>query len=196
MLDLNKGVVLDLNKTKEGLKRIDVGLNWGQISRGGFMGFFGSKESVDLDASAIMYDDKGNHIETIYYGNKRSDGVKHSGDDRSGDAFADDKDNETITFELDKLNPKVAKIALVLVSFSGQEFSILPYAGLRIYDTTKNKEILGSANVSADEQYRNKCSMIFGILSKESGTWEYKSVNEGTEFKSLERLVSASKQYL
>lgn len=75
---------------------------------------------MDLDASCAEFDASGNVIDQVWFGHlKSNDGaIKHSGDDLTGDTDDDDGwDNEVITVNLTKLNPKVEKIAFVLNSF-------------------------------------------------------------------------------
>ncbi len=80
ILDLQKGMSLNLSKIESNLTEICIGVNWGMISHkvlktfkeGSFLGFGGTKvekeviekESVDLDASAILYDSNNQVIES------------------------------------------------------------------------------------------------------------------------------------
>lgn len=181
VLDLTKGMTLDLTKidNASGLTDVAVGVNWGMISKGGFFGFGADKQNVDLDLSAIMYDSDGKHVETVYYGNLSAKGVRHSGDDLTGDAEADDKDNEVITVKLPDTQPRVTKIVFVLVSFRGQDFGDLPYAGINLYNTTSGKVKLANTNVdiAKDSKYKGKVSMVFAALERKAN-WEYRIIAE------------------
>lgn len=194
VLNLDKGMTLDLTKIENasGLTDVAVGVNWGMIKKGGLFGFGSSSEAVDLDLSAILYDTEGKKINTVYYGNLSSKGVRHSGDDRSGDAEADDKDNETITVKLADAAGAVAKIVFVLVSFKGQDFGDLPYAGINLYNISSGKVKLANSNIdiSKDHKYKGKVSMIFAALEKKSNTWEYRVIAEPTDKRSLGDLES------
>jgi stress response protein SCP2 len=57
--------------------------------------------------------------------------VKHSGDEREGDAFGDD---EKIHFSLPKVPDHVAYIGLVVNSFSGQELDDVSRASCHLFD--------------------------------------------------------------
>lgn len=193
-LNLDKGMTLDLTKIENasGLTDVAVGVNWGMIKKGGLFGFGSSSEAVDLDLSAILYDSEGKKVDTIYYGHLSGKGVRHSGDDRSGDAEADDKDNETITVKLADTAPAVAKIVFVLVSFRGQDFGDLPYAGINLYNISSGKQIkLANSNIdiSKDHKYRGKVSMVFAALEKSVNGWEYRVIAEPTDKKTLADLV-------
>lgn len=193
ILNLDKGMTLDLTKIENasGLTDVAVGVNWGMIKKGGLFGFGSSSESVDLDLSAILYDSNGNKVDTIYYGNLSGRGVRHSGDDREGDSEADDKDNETITVKLADTAPAVAKIVFVLVSFRGQDFGDLPYAGINLYNISSGKVKLANSNIdiSKDAKYRGKVSMVFAALEKKANAWEYRVIAEPTDKKTLSDLV-------
>lgn len=194
ILNLDKGMTLDLTKIENasGLTDVAVGVNWGMIKKGGLFGFGSSSEAVDLDLSAILYDSNGNKVDTIYYSNLSGRGVRHSGDDREGDSEADDKDNETITVKLADTAPAVAKIVFVLVSFKGQDFGDLPYAGINLYNISSGKVKLANSNfdISKDHKYNGKVSMIFAALEKKANAWEYRVIAEPTDKRTLSDLVS------
>ena len=214
VLDLQKGMTLDLTKIENasGLTDVAVGVNWGMIGGtrtvtekvGGFFGF-GAKEvqtvvrdrqeTVDLDLSALLYDKNGKLLDKIYYGNTSGKGVKHSGDDRSGDSSADDKDNETITVKLADTAPDVTKIVFVLVSFKGQDFGLLPYAGINLYNSSRGMVKLANSNIdiSKDNKFSGKVSMIFAALEKtgdSNSSWDYRMIAEPTTKRTLSDLES------
>lgn len=90
---------------------------------------FTTTEAVDLDASCAQFDAQGNIIDKVWFRHLASnDGaIKHSGDDLTGDMDGDDGlDNEVITVDLHKVNPRTDKIAFVLNSFRGQDFKLIP----------------------------------------------------------------------
>ena len=196
VLDLQKGMTLDLTKIEgaSGLTDVAVGVNWGQIKKGGLFGFGASSESVDLDLSAIMFDESGKKVNTIYYGNLSGSGVRHSGDDRSGDDEADDKDNETITVNLANVG-SATKIVFVLVSFKGQDFGLLPYAAMNLYNTSAGKIKLANStiDISKDARFKGKVSMVFATLEKINGSWSYRVIAEPTDKKDLSDLSGICK---
>lgn len=211
VLNLEKGMSLDLTKIENasGLTDVAVGVNWGMIGGkqvivekvGGFFGFGAKevekvvsspKENVDLDLSALLYDKNGGLVDKIYYGNTWGKGVKHSGDDRSGDSSRDDKDNETITVRLADTAPEVTKIVFVLVSFRGQDFGLLPYAGMNLYNISSGKTKLANSNIdiSKDNKFSGKVSMIFAALEKTTAGWDYRMIAEPTNKRTLSDLES------
>lgn len=197
VLDLTKGMTLDLTKIENasGLTDVAVGVNWGQIKKGGLFGSGSALEAVDLDLSALLYDAQGSLVDKIYYGNKSGKGVRHSGDDLTGDSSQDDKDNETITVKLAETAPNVTKIVFVLVSFKGQDFGDLPYAAMNLYNTSSGKVKLANSNIdiSKDSKYKGKVSMVFAALEKVNGSFSYRMIAEPTDKKTLGDLVSVCK---
>lgn len=194
VLDLAKGMTLDLSK-RDGLTDVAVGVNWGKIKKGGMFGFGSSSEAVDLDLSALLFDSNGRKVNTVYYGNLSAKGVQHSGDDRVGDDSADDYDNEVITINLGKTAPEVTKIVFVLVSFQGQDFGDLPYAGIQFYDISAGKDKLAKTNIDIanDSKFKGKVSMVFAAVEKINGAWQYRVIAEPTDRRNLEDLTSICK---
>ena len=157
--------------------------------------YIGSKSNCTY-TNGTLYDKNGNLLDKIYYGNTSGKGVKHSGDDRSGDSSADDKDNETITVKLADTAPDVTKIVFVLVSFKGQDFGELPYAAMNLYNTSSTRPVkLANSNIdiSKDHKFNGKVSMIFASLEKINGSWTYKVIAEPTDKRDLSDLTSICK---
>ena len=204
-LNLSKGSKFNLKKTDgSSLNNFCVGVNWGMIEKKstGFLGFGGGnlvKESVDLDASVGLFNSDGTLLDTVYYGRLNAKGVKHSGDDLTGDADGDDGlDNEIITVTLDSLSSDVSDVVVVLNSFSGQDFSKIPFASVRIYEGTPDRveTIHATFDIANSPEFSGSVSMILGIISKRSGSWEFKAVGESTSDKKLQKTLETAKKYL
>jgi tellurium resistance protein TerZ len=178
-----------------------VGVNWGAIEK---RGMFGGKkmEAVDLDASVGVFDGEGNLIEVVYFGNLASNcrGIVHSGDDLTGDVGGDDGlDNEVISVDLAKLNPKASQLAFVLNSFRGQDFKDIPYASVRIYEGTPTsvEEVFATFDIANDATFAGKISMIMGKLYKHGDSWKFNSIGQPTTDRKLEQtLHTFANQYL
>lgn len=188
MLDLVKGLQLDLSKVV-GLTKVSIGANWGKIvTDKGFLGFGGSKESVDLDISAISYDANGNYRSTVYFGNQDVPGISLDGDDQTGDDDNDELDNETITIDLSEVSSQTSTIVFSLISYKQQPFGALPYARLRLYDADKSCLATTNIDITADEKFKSKTSMVFARLDRTTEGWTYKAVCEPTEYKTITEL--------
>lgn len=140
MVSLQKGQTVSLQKAGGGtLTHVRMGLGWDAIKKKGFFG--GSKEvSVDLDASAVLYDANKQVLDQVWFQQLRSrDGaVQHTGDNRTG---AGDGDDESIVVFLDRLPAEVHTMVFLVNSFTGQGFSQIENATCRLVDETNGQEL-------------------------------------------------------
>ena len=86
-----------------------------------------NESCVDLDLSAVMYDENMNYINSLYYGNLRN-GISsyHSGDITNGGPFNGDGVAEFIDIDLNiPKSSNVRYIAFTVNSYRGQHFSAL-----------------------------------------------------------------------
>jgi tellurium resistance protein TerZ len=201
-INLTKGQKIDLRKSSgETLTNFCVGVNWGAIETKGFFGFSKNVKDVDLDLSCILINDQNQLCDHLYsplyrievlqqFGLPKgkllsSDGaLKHTGDDLAGDKGGDDGlDNEIITVDLTKIDPKVTQIFFFLNNAGNEDFSQIPYAKIRMYEGTPTKVIseFASYNVSAESQYVNKRSIIMGKLYKRNSEWKFSAIGDPTE---------------
>lgn len=199
---LEKGQRINLEKNNGSkLTNICVGVNWGAIVKKGWLGIK-TTEAVDLDASCAEFDSLGNVIDKIWFRHLESnDGaIKHSGDDLTGDTDGDDGlDNEIITVDFTRLPDKVEKIAFVLNSFKGQDFKIIPFASIRIYEGTpiKVNEIFATYDIANDPTFAGSVSMVMGIFYKRNGEWKFNAIGESTKDRNFEQTIETiKKQYL
>lgn len=200
MVNLSKGGRVNLSKDENGnsLSKVFFGVNWGAIKTGGFLGFGGSTESVDLDASVVLMDENKRKLETVYFGHKHSsDGaIHHSGDDLTGDTNGDDgMDNETIAVDLDKIRNSVHYVAFILNSFRHHKFDKIPYMGLRIYTTANNRPVtrpnetpnvlakynLDNESNDPETTFKGREGIVLGYAYRKDGEWKFKALgNTGT----------------
>lgn len=196
---LEKGQRINLEKSNGSkLTNICVGVNWGAIVKTGWFGFK-TTEAVDLDASCAEFDASGNIIDQVWFRHlKSNDGaIKHSGDDLTGDTDGDDGlDNEVITVDLTKLNPRVEKIAFVLNSFRGHDFKTIPFASIRIYEGTPTsvKEIFATYDIANDPTFAGNVSMVMGVFYKRNGEWKFSAIGEPTKDRTFEQTLETVKQ--
>jgi len=191
---LSKGARLSLEKPREPLENICVGVSWGAIT---YRNFLGMKriEPVDLDLAVALYHKDGSLIETVYYDKPVSqDGaIVHSGDDETGDLDRDgaDHDNEVVTIELQKIRQQVAHLVFILHSFQWHAFDEIPYVRVRIYEGTPGKveRMLLRFDVENDESFAGKVSMILGKVyrarTEEGIVWRFHGIGEATEDREL-----------
>ena len=166
---------------------------------------------LDLDLSCLMVDANGQLVDTLYsplyngriypanfsklisglpMGNDWSkDGsMYHTPDDTEGDKGGDDGlDNEIVTVDLEKVNPKIDQIFFFLDIFSpkGVDFLKIPYAAIRMceYEGTQ-KEVRRVTNefaqydVAKEEQFSGKNALILGKLYRHNGDWKFAAIGD------------------
>lgn len=202
-INLQKGQRIDLRKSGgDTLTEFCVGVNWGAIEKkGGFLGFGKSVTQVDLDLSCVMIDSAGQVSDHLYSPDykpdflakfglppgkllSRNNALRHSGDDRAGDSGGDDGlDNEVITVNLTAVEPNISQIFFFLNNVGQEDFSMIPYAKIRMYEgtPTKVKEVFADYNVSAEGQYAGKKALIMGKLYRKDNEWKFNAIGDPTE---------------
>ncbi|MFN2518168.1 MAG: TerD family protein [Jatrophihabitantaceae bacterium] len=138
-VSLSKGQQVSLTKAGGGtLSKVRMGLGWDAVRK---KGLFGSRaQSIDLDASALLFDASGGLLDQVWFQQLTSkDGsVQHTGDNRTG---AGDGDDESIRVDLSRVPPTVATLVFTVNSFTGQDFSQIENAFCRLIDESNEAEI-------------------------------------------------------
>lgn len=198
MINLTKNARISLEKNGTELKEITIGLDWGTIKQKTFFGLLTESEAVDLDGSVSTFDSSKNEIETIYYGNLISNdkAIRHSGDDRVGDTSADEKDNEVISIDLEKIDAKVKTIFFYLNSYKQQDFSTIPYSKIRILEGKQYnpKQVFATFNLSSDSAYKGFVSMVMGKLMRVGNRWEFTAIGDAIRAKDITQTIEEIQQ--
>lgn len=147
---MEKAGVVDLPRTQD-LGVVCAGLGWDT-----------SSGKVDLDVSAVLLDAAGGHVDTVFFGNLKSNGLQHSGDNLTGEGSGDD---EVITINLAHVSPQVYQVALVInIYTNGRTFAEVAQPYCRI--TTADGEELCRYSLS-DAGREN--GLIIARLFREPG---------------------------
>jgi tellurium resistance protein TerZ len=138
-VNMSKGQKVSLTKRGGGsLSVVRMGLGWDAVKK---RGLFGKKsQTIDLDASALLFDAGGSLVDAVWFRQLQSkDGsVRHTGDNLTGEGEGDD---ESIVVDLGKLSPAVTQIVFTVNSFTGQDFTQIENAFCRLVDETSNEEL-------------------------------------------------------
>jgi len=182
-VNLVKGQKISLKKDDgSALNSFCVGANWGAIEK---KGFFGTKKvAVDLDLSAALFDSNKNLAGVVYFGELQAPGIKHSGDDLTGDVDGDDGlDNEVIEVNLSQIPANIEQVVFILNSYKGQDFATIPFASIRLYEGTPDRvnNVVATYNVANDPKFANHVSMILGKLYKRNGEWKFSAIGDATQ---------------
>lgn len=170
-INLKKGQKIDI-----GLSKITVGLGWDPNE--------GTGHDFDLDASAIMINDKRKLLSEshfIFYNNLKSpDGsLEHTGDDPDGKS-SDGADDEAIKIDLNKVSKETQEILFVVTieDFQArkQNFGQVRNSYIRIVDDLNGVEI---AKYELDEDFSIETGVEFGRLYKRNGNWKFEASGIG-----------------
>ncbi|HEV7192354.1 MAG TPA: TerD family protein [Jatrophihabitantaceae bacterium] len=138
-VSLSKGQRVSLTKDGGGaLHQVRMGLGWDAMRK---RGMFGSRaQSIDLDASALLFDAGGALVDQVWFQEltSRDGSVQHTGDNLTG---AGEGDDESIRVYLPGVPPPVTTIVFTVNSFTGQDFSQIENAFCRLIDETTETEI-------------------------------------------------------
>lgn len=195
-VSLSKGQKISLDKEAgTGLKEVIMGLGWDakKSGGGGFLGGLfggGGGGDIDLDASCVLFDDKGEMVDTVWFRQLRSrDGsITHTGDNRTG---AGEGDDEQIIVDLSAVPQTVKTLVFTVNSFTGQTFSQVDNAFCRIVDRKTDKEV-AKYNLSVQGDHT---AQVMAKLYRENGAWQMQAIGEnarGRTFKDLMPVLQSS----
>lgn len=171
MINLQKGQRIEI-----GLSKVGVGLGWDPNESTGF--------DFDLDASAFMLGRNKKLPQDeyfVFYNNLLSpDGaVESSGDDLTG-GNSDGGDDETLTVDLTKVDPRIEEIIFTVTIHEAvarkQNFGQVHNSYIRIYNAATNEEI---ARYDLDEDFSIETAVEFGRLYKRGSEWKFEAMGVG-----------------
>jgi tellurium resistance protein TerZ len=181
--NLNKGQTVSLTKGGGGtLTKVRMGLGWDAMKKKGMFG--GMKEqSVDLDASCLMFDASGELVDQVWFQQLTSkDGaVRHTGDNLTGRGEGDD---ESIVVDLTALPGSVSTLVFTVNSFTGQNFSQIENAFCRLVDETNQAE-LAKFELTGSGTHN---AQVMAKVSRDGGGWSMTAIGaiaNGRTFKDL-----------
>jgi tellurium resistance protein TerZ len=190
-VNMTKGQKVSLAKRDGGsLSLVRMGLGWDAVKK---RGLFGSKsQSIDLDASALLFDAGGNLVDAVWFRQLRSqDGsVQHTGDSLTG---AGEGDDEAILVDLTRLSPAVTQIVFVVNSFTGQDFSQIENAFCRLVDETTNDEL---ARYELSGSGRHNAQVMAKVGRGDGGGWTMTAIGATASGRTFQDLVPATAGHL
>jgi len=173
-VSLSKGGNVSLSKVAPNLTSVAFGLGW-QVRQT-------SGAPYDLDASAIIVDERGRVLSDsyfVFFNNLVSPegAVRHLGDNLVGGEGGDD---EQITVELAGLPMGAAKVVFAVSIYDAdvrrQTFGQVRNAFIRVVDGTTGIEV---ARYDLTEDASTETAMIFGELYRYGAEWRFRAVGQG-----------------
>lgn len=170
IVNLTKGVKVDLTKNNASLKNIAFGASWDAADP--------TRPSADVDISALLFTEAEEPIKFVYFNDLTAPGITHMGDSLTGDG---DGDDETIKITLPDIPAQVAKIACYVTIFDkvakGQNFGQIKNLKTRIYNDD-DKTVL--AILDLNEDYSGSGTIHVGDFYRHDGEWKFNAVAEAT----------------
>ncbi|MCW2497264.1 TerD family protein [Jatrophihabitans sp.] len=189
-VSLSKGQTVSLVKSSGGgLTRARMGLGWDAMRK---KGFFGSRaQSIDLDASALLFDSTGKLVDQVWFQQLQSrDGsLRHTGDNTTG---AGDGDDESIIVELAGVPAGVQTIVFTVNSFTGQDFSQIENAFCRLIDQSTEEEI-ARYDLSGSGAHT---AQIMAKVSREGTGWTMTAIGAAATGRTFHDLLPAIAPFL
>ena len=188
-VNLSKGQRVSLQKSNGGgLSRVRMGLGWDAVKKKGL--FHAKTQSIDLDASALLFDAAGNLVDQVWFNqlDSRDGSIHHTGDNRTGDGEGDD---ESIQVDLTRVPPAVSTVVFTVNSFTGQDFSQIENAFCRLVDETDRSEIARYTLTGSGTH----TAQIMAKLSRDGAGWSMTAIGtpaSGRTFRDLLPAIGAS----
>lgn len=190
-VSLQKGQRVSLAKRGGGsLSVVRMGLGWDAVKK---RGLFGSRsQSIDLDASALLFDASGALVDAVWFSQLLSkDGsVRHTGDNLTG---AGEGDDESVVVDLGRLSPAVAQIVFTVNSFTGQDFSQIENAFCRLVDETTDEEL---ARYELSGSGRHNAQIMAKVSRDGQGGWSMTAIGAIASGRTFQDLLPATAAHL
>ena len=183
-ISLQKGQKISLAKESDStLRSVVMGLGWDAVKKKGLFGLGGRKE-VDLDASCLMFDDKNELCDVVFFNHLRSEcgTVQHSGDNRTGDG---DGDDEQIAVALNRVPANIKSLVFTVSNYTGQDFSQVENAYCRLINGDTGQE-MARYDLSAQG---NHTAQIMAKLYRHNGEWKLHAIGENSQGSTPDKIV-------
>jgi len=188
-INLEKGQRISLEKDGAELSDVYLGLGWGRRKK---KGFFGTSEvDVDLDASCLLFDEKGTLQDQVWFRQLKSrcGSIQHTGDDRSGGGGGE---NERIDLRLNAVPAEIKALVFTVNSFLNDSFAGIPSAFCRLVNKGTGQEI---ARYDIGLDGGDHTGMVIAVIYRHEGKWKMRAVGEkgyGRTFQDMMPLISAN----
>ena len=189
-VSLSKGQSVSLVKSGGGaLAQVRMGLGWDAVRK---KGLFGSRaQSIDLDASALLFDAGRSVVDQVWFQQltSRDGSVQHTGDNTTG---AGEGDDESIRVYLPGVPANVTTIVFTVNSFTGQDFSQIENAFCRLIDETTETEI-ARYDLSGSGAHT---AQIMAKLARDGAGWSMTAIGAAASGRTFHDLLPVIAGYL
>jgi tellurium resistance protein TerZ len=165
-ITLTKGQKVSLAKRGGGaLTTVRMGLAWDPVRK---RTLFGSRpQTIDLDASALLFDSAGNLVDQVWFKqlDSKDGSVHHTGDNLTGEGEGDD---ESIQVDLTRVPPSVTTLVFTVNSFTGQDFTQIANATCRLVDEANGGTEIAKYNLTGSGPHT---AQIMAKLTRDPTGW-------------------------
>lgn len=190
-VSLKKGQSVSLVKQGGGtLTRVRMGLGWDAMKKKGMFG--GMKtQSIDLDASALLFDGSGQLVDQVWFQQlgSRDGSVQHTGDNRTG---AGEGDDESIVVDLSSVPASVRTLVFVVNSFTGQNFTQIENAYCRLVDASNEIEIARYELTGSGTHN----SQVMAKVTRDGSAWSMTAIGAVANGRTFKELLPTVTLYL
>jgi stress response protein SCP2 len=182
-VSLVKGSRVSLVKTgAPPLTTVMMGLGW-DPARGG--------KNIDLDASAIAFDQSGRSKALVWFSNLGdfNGALRHAGDNLTGEGEGDD---EQIYVDLDRLPAEVVSIVFTITSFGGQKFTEVARAFCRLVEARSGQELV---RYELSDGQPHSAVLMAMLRRTPAGTWEMRAIGEYHDARTVKKLVDPAARW-
>lgn len=177
-VSLKKGEKISLSKIASdagisSLTKVTAGLGW-DVNR------YAGGGKFDLDASAFLLGSDGkvrSAEDFIYFNHTATQGVKHSGDNTTGEGEGDD---EKILVDLTAISPDVEKIVFTVTIYDAarrnQNFGMVENSRIHLVDEVTGTEL---AEFDLGEDFSVETAVVAAELYKHNGEWKVNAIGQG-----------------
>jgi tellurium resistance protein TerZ len=190
-VSLSKGQTVSLDKTAGGsLSRVRMGLGWDAAEKKGLFGK--KKQDIDLDASALLFNDQGQLVDQVWFAQLKSkDGsVQHTGDNVTG---AGEGDDESIRVDLAKVPAEVTTLVFTVNSFTGQDFTQIRNAVCRLVDEVHEDREIARYELSGSGPHN---AQIMAKVARAGAGWSMTAIGVPATGRTFRELLPAIADHL
>ena len=186
-LNLNKGDILNLNKSAPFSKKLILGAGW-DVNKSATR-----NADFDLDISAFMLDKNGRvtkpHEQVVYFGAMTQRGIFLEGDNRTG---AGEGDDERIHIDLNDIPRDVESILFNINIYNAvpnkQTFGMVDNSYIRLLDEDNNEKEICRFNLKTDAS--NATAVVFAQLYRDGSGWNFKAIGDALVVSDLNQLLA------
>jgi stress response protein SCP2 len=181
-VSLVKGDRVSLVKTgAPPLARVFMGLGWDPARRG---------RNIDLDASVVAYDERGQRVGMVWFGQLKEFGgaLRHGGDNLTGHGEGDD---EQIHVDLAALPPAVTALVFTITSYRKHKFTDVRNAFCRLVDAASGAELVRYDLTDSQPA----TGVLMAVLRRTGPAWEMRAIGEFHDARTVKTLVEPAARW-